>query len=200
MSCYEWEEGTIKLPSKDYSKIRREFVDRLNFLKEEEMKSAVRLRDAVLLEGKGKRGFLYYNRMVQLMSKYGVSYDVLYKMFKKASYNSSEKPKVLTKKAMEFAKTNDTKFSFSEGGVYFNNKDKTVAWVVSENNHACDHARQSIYGMALFHTLGRVKWTSRSGGIIVGNNEYNRENSYAGGGANYIVDTFGNGKDFRYHY
>jgi hypothetical protein len=191
MSCYEWEEGTIKLPSKDYSKIRKEFVARLNFLKEAEMKSALRLRDEILRLGNGKRGFLYYSNAVDLMDRYGVSYDVLDKMFSDHSYSSTKKPKTLTKKAMEFAKLNDTVFSFSEGGVYFNNKEKTVSWSVSENNHACEYARKSVYGMALFHTLGRVKWTSRTGGTIVGNNEYNRDDHGYGGGGNYVVDTYG---------
>ena len=201
MSCYEWEEGTIKLPSKDYSKIRKEFINCLNLLKETEMKSALRLREEVLRLGKGKRGFLYYSKMVDLMSRYNVSYEAIDKMFVGHSYNSSEKPKVLTKKAMEFAKLNDTSFTFSEGGVHFNNKEKTVSWVVYENNHACESARATVYGKALFRTLGRVKWTSRTGGTIVGNNEYNRENHYEGGGSNYVVDTYGKDRNVnRYRY
>lgn len=191
MSCYEWEEGTIKLPSKDYSKIRREFIDRLNFLKESEMKSAILLRDAILLEGKGKRKFRYMDSAWNRMEKYGVSDSIIYGMFPHTTgFTGFEKPKAITKKLMNFAKTNDTSFDFSEGGVYFNNKNKTVTWVVHENNHACEFARKSIYGKALFHTLARVKWTSRSGGTIVGNNEYNRDDHNAGGGGNYVVEEF----------
>lgn len=67
-------------------------------------------------------------------------------------------------------------------------KGNTVIWDVPENNHACDHAREHPLAVALFEFLDRrVEWTSRSGGTIVGNDEYNREDDSVGGGGNYVV-------------
>jgi hypothetical protein len=63
----------------------------------------------------------------------------------------------------------------------------TVAWDVDENNHAVDNARCTVIGVALFNEFNRITkangWTSRSGGTIVGNDEYNREADWAGGGS-----------------
>lgn len=67
----------------------------------------------------------------------------------------------------------------------------TVTWDVPENNHAPERAADNPLAEALFRYLDRVQWTSRSGGEIIGNDEYNRDCDYAGGGGNYIVRQYG---------
>lgn len=197
MSCYEWEEGTIKLPSKDYARIKKAFITALNLEKMKEFEAANRFRDRVLAEGKGKRGFNYWDKMWYGCEAVGVNYDTISLMFAGRENGVGSKPKVLTKKAFAFPKSNDVSFSFEDGGVHFNNKNKTVTWVVHENNHACDSARESAEGKILFNLLRNVKWTNRTGGTIVGNNEYNRDDHHAGGGGNYVVDTFGKDNNTR---
>lgn len=68
---------------------------------------------------------------------------------------------------------------------------RTAEWRVPENNHACDHRRSHPVARAFFDALGRVRWTRGSGGEIVGNDEYNQCADYAGGGANYVIETYG---------
>lgn len=75
--------------------------------------------------------------------------------------------------------------------ISFNNENSVVVWHVSENNHACERAHEWWFAKELFKALGRIKWTRNSGGQIVGNDEYNRDADYAGGGANYIKQNFG---------
>lgn len=67
----------------------------------------------------------------------------------------------------------------------------TVTWDVPENNHAPEHAHAHPLAGELFMFLNRIQWTSRSGGQIVGNDEYNRDCDYAGGGGNYVVADYG---------
>lgn len=67
----------------------------------------------------------------------------------------------------------------------------TVTWDVPENNHAPEHAHSHPLATSLFHFLHTVRWTTRSGGMIAGNDEYNRDADYAGGGRNYVVQAFG---------
>lgn len=64
-------------------------------------------------------------------------------------------------------------------------------WRVPENNHAREHARAHPLAVAFFRALGRVRWTRGSGGDIVGNDEYNRDSGYEGGGANYVTADYG---------
>lgn len=68
---------------------------------------------------------------------------------------------------------------------------RIVTWKVPEGNHACDVGRVHPIAVAFFDALKRVNWTRGSGGKIVGNNEYNRESRYEGGGSNYVVDEYG---------
>lgn len=77
------------------------------------------------------------------------------------------------------------------GTVYFNHKDKTVTWDVDENNRAVESARGTWLAETLFRALNQIKWTRGSGGKIVGNDEYNRDSDYEGGGGNYINDEYG---------
>ena len=64
-------------------------------------------------------------------------------------------------------------------------------WRVPENNHARDRGRSHPVARAFFAELRRVRWTRGSGGEIVGNDEYNRDSEYEGGGGNYVVDSYG---------
>lgn len=68
---------------------------------------------------------------------------------------------------------------------------RVVHWIVPENNHACERCRAHPVAMALFRTLASVAWTRGSGGTIVGNDEYNRDSTDEGGGSNFVKDTFG---------
>lgn len=62
-----------------------------------------------------------------------------------------------------------------------------VEWNVPENNHAPERAWSHPLAVELHQYLERVTWTSRSGGQIVGNDEYSRDSRDAGGGGNYVV-------------
>jgi hypothetical protein len=46
-------------------------------------------------------------------------------------------------------------------------------------------------GAIFFAALGKIKWTRSSGGFATGNDEYNQDNTYSGGGANYVTFSYG---------
>ncbi|BDB63247.1 hypothetical protein RDE2_50410 (plasmid) [Rhodococcus sp. RDE2] len=68
---------------------------------------------------------------------------------------------------------------------------RTLHWEVPQNNHARDHAAVTGLYQAALTYLNDVTWTRGTGGVIVGNDEYNRDTTYEGGGGNYVTHRFG---------
>ena len=68
---------------------------------------------------------------------------------------------------------------------------RTLTWNVPERNHACDLAATTHLQQAALRYLNTVTWTRGTGGVIVGNDDENREDTSHGGGGNYVLRRFG---------
>ena len=88
------------------------------------------------------------------------------------------------------ALSKSTSMNFGGAHISFNNEYNVVVWDVSENNKACERAHEWWFAKELFNALRAIKWTRNSGGTIMGNDEYNRENYDTGGGQDYVKQTF----------
>lgn len=82
-------------------------------------------------------------------------------------------------------------YGCTEGAVIIDWKGHAITWRVGENNHACDNANATDLARALWSALHCLTWTRGTGGEVVGNDEYNRDNEDAGGGANYRKHSYG---------
>jgi hypothetical protein len=78
--------------------------------------------------------------------------------------------------------------------IEFDPKRQTVHWSVGENNHAYGKAHAEASPTQFFRMLAAVNWVRGTGGEIAGNDEYNRDNSHSGGGANYTNFCYGPGQ------
>lgn len=68
---------------------------------------------------------------------------------------------------------------------------RTLTWDVAENNRAVEEAHEAPLAKVLFAALDRINWTRSTGGSGVGNDEYNRDSDYSGGGSNYTTFRYG---------
>ena len=191
MSCYEWENGAIKIPTKVFAKFRREFIDGYNTIQQRKLDSLKALYTRAILGGKGKRGYNYEGFMLALTNSWDEE-QLVSGLF--ADNKSSGKPKMPTKKMFNFVNGKDFAFDLGDAGIGFNRKAHSVSWTVYENNHACESAHEIPEAKLLFRLLRNVNFTRGSGGVIVGNDEYNTDDVSVGGGGNYVKMTFGNRK------
>jgi len=210
MSKYEWERGTVTIPASEWAGFRKGLLDKWNAKQDELLTDALRAHTAVEAAAKGKRGegrqtamtdALYQHcgfrkdswgwepRNDEQMGRYEAISRLVFKREGWSGPVTLQKPK---RKDLDLkAVTKDANISLPDAHVSFRNKGRTVTWDVSENNHAVERAHQHWFARALFSALGRITWTRGSGGQIVGNDEYNRDADYEGGGGNYVTREFG---------
>lgn len=168
MSCYESEYGLITLPKSKFGAIHKEFVKAVNTIKERQLLACNTLRLHVLKIGAGKRGFDYTECMEDNAAKFRVPYGLVNKV------TDNNKPRVLTRKAMEFANSKTMRFEIDDdcARISFKKEMNSVYWSVDENNHAIRSAHNDPVAKAFFEILHNVKWTKNSGGTIFANDEY----------------------------
>jgi hypothetical protein len=204
MSCYDWERGSVQLPTAAWAKFKADLRDAYNRAVQSDFALMERLHTRVKELIKGKRGVnLAQVFNIELSARSGSAYGGYtdHYAFKLIDQEKVERlmlkdGKLFLPKKKDFplANTKTTAFSAGyDGSITLNDEKRTVNWEVSENNHAVEDARQSHMGNALFRLLDKVTWTRGSGGHIYGSDEYRDDagKEYAGGGGSYIKDTFG---------
>ena len=191
MSCYAWEHGTITLPS-GYAPALRKTLN-------EAAESRI-----TALTADAEKAWAYLKSLTPAKRREARTWDspldhldtdavwLLQRYDHKAGKSTWARP---TQKAIREAvvtrhkdHTGATVTVFRCGSeATISLRGNTVEWNVPENNHAPEHAAAHPLAQTLFRFLDRVQWTSRSGGQIIGNDEYNRDSYDAGGGGNYVV-------------
>ena len=114
MSCYEWENGAIKLPTKIFAKFRRQFIDNWNEIQEAKINKLKTWREIALRDGKGKRNYSFEDRMLCMASSY-VEEEWVQMLF---DDTSRSKPKMPTKKMFSFANSKNWVFLARANNLY----------------------------------------------------------------------------------
>ena len=211
MSCSEWERGEIKLPAGVMKTVREAVVTAHNAVQERLLSVAGDVLTRVLAANKGKRNVEWTHAIDLACATVDEdqdgfhSWDVVRLLMpttrRPLPTTGDYKPKWQEVKATKPAKPKRKNLNLlakraevvglTDATIRFDKDGRTVVWTVSENNHACEHARAHPVARAFFSALDRVEWKRGSGGEIVGNDEYNQDNRSDGGGANYVKDRFG---------
>lgn len=193
MSKYEWERGTIKIPTKEWPKFRTALIKTHNELQLSKLEKAKRLHAKAKEAIKGKRGSKRQEALRDFERRNEREFEVLH-LVVGHDYDRETRRHILSLKPLPkkkdlklFPTSKDATLNADDGCIILRNKTRTVTWDVGENNRACEHARSHPMGRKLFELLGRITWTRGSGGKIVGNDEYNRDSDYDGGGGNYVT-------------
>lgn len=219
MSGREWEQGTIKLPSAEFARVRQavETADRARkervFAQTQEFwkgltrkqqtdpaayQAAVRaFTHRLYTDGEVQATGGWYGRPSRPAPNADIAWDVQGQLGR-ACWSTPDGarrepavPRRVLQADMDYPTNRTTDFHRGGASLSFDRAASTVTWDVGENNHAVEHARETSMGKAFFEALEQVRWTRGTGGWFTGNDEYNEENRDAGGGANYVTTGFG---------
>ena len=188
MSCYEWAAGDIVLPATEFNKMLKTFQaetkarqDRAFNVCQDFWKS---------LTPKQKRDKQAYGEARwTLLEKYGDESMVSNILPYENKRLTQAQCKPITSRTTEFWGSDLNIVFHRKRGNY--HKANSVRYEVNSNNHAREFAERTWQHSMFFTLMGMVQWTSRSGGVIVGNDEYNDDGGGIGGGGNYVLYVLG---------
>ena len=203
MSMYGWESGTIKLPSRAWAPFKKSLRIAHNTQRDNVLTLATQVQEALAQEFKGKRGVelrdteRFIHQKVSSLCQYRADLEYMVCDVVEASLkpNSVWQTRKITQAMLDAhagpKATVKTRGYQGEGwSITLNDEQRTVRWHVPENNRAVNHARESLMGSTLLRLLNDIDYGRQKdlGGVIVGNDEYNRD---VGDAANYISLHFG---------
>lgn len=205
MSCYEWESGTITLPTEAVPVVKEALRKVLNDRHDQAYLATKKVWQQLksyspdkfrknLSEYQHKRWDSESHGLYSSRTTIEDDEQFFYIFEQLIGWDNTGKPHQPTHedvdKQFPRATNRTTRFPVGwEADITFDGR--KVTWTVGENNHACERAHGHPVAEVFFAQLARVRWTRGSGGVIVGNNEYNRDNRGAGGGGNFVVQEFG---------
>jgi hypothetical protein len=209
MSTYEWERGSISIPKSEWAAFRKAIINAHNSSLEKDLTDALKALALIKAAAKGKRGegrvavekatlATFCGISTNLWEGEDLNIERFHRLerllFATADGKAWEDRNILqTPKKKDLCLlplTGDVTINLM--GATISLKNETVFWDVSENNHAIEYARKQPLAVILFNLLNKIEWTDTTGGRIVGNDEYNQDNSrdHEGGGGNYLRQEF----------
>lgn len=202
MTCMSEEKGTISFTQTGYMdvmrQIRKSYNDHINDVYAAAL--ALHAKLAAMSGGKvsEKRKALFKDHVTDFRFYWGYNdkvvcddYDlcqlVQTEMFRGAN------GKLTKPRRSAFPKLTNKIASFvfycgTEGSVSLNEKTNSIRWEVDENNHAVEHARNSILGGRFIGILHKYKWRRNEGGVWYYMDEFSRESD---GNAEYESEFWG---------
>ena len=200
MSKYGWERGTIVIPASQWTSFCNALLVAYNSKQDFYLEKALALHERIAVLKKGKRGWAATD-VHQAVGQDAVgrallkSVDGAYWSVHTSMFRCKEQGVTFSKpRRIDFPHLRRSTMKVLEDGeasLSLDSATRSVVWNVPDNNHAVEHARAGWLGMLLFQLLRQMPWGRGSGGVIVGNDEYNQEQRESGGGANYISCWFG---------
>lgn len=209
MSCYEYEYGTIKLSTKEFSRVRRAFAESYNAWLDSSFNKAVALYEPMkehvaktkknkdLYKGSRNPVYCITHDFLQqrLKNEDETTYDKIFQsLVSTKTVDGKTKTTIVkpTKKSFKHVSLSENEYSDSATYVTFTPDTKEFNWRVEENNHSVDQAWINILGKTFKKVFAKVEWTRGTGGVFFYNSEYNRENEgYDGAGGDHASHYFG---------
>lgn len=190
MSFSGWAHGDIKLPPKERTRVKKEFTKAWNtyYTRLFERADAEYNRIypvAKKISGKKRESFLYsqFDNMDWEVRTFLESRTSKRALTIKRPTNADRKRMLATQRTSKFDSQDYMILFIDDGHLHID---------IPEGNHAVEAANEHPPLNALYQILDNVKWTTQSGGLIIGNDEINQDNYGEGEASNYVIQRYGN--------
>jgi len=200
MAKDEWESGSVIIPRQQWPQFRKSIVEKYNELLLEVFEEAEKWYELAKKAGCRKQDFNYsawlYNNMK--LTPNIVAAEAEHKVKRLIVSVDANGKTVLhrpKKKDLGLLPVSRSPNRWlrvnSDARLALRDKETVFSWNVQENNHAVEGAWRTPMAQHLCALLDGIKWTRDTGGKFVGNDEYNQDCDYPGGGANYVTRRWG---------
>lgn len=203
MSCYEWERGSIKFSAKEWPSFRKDMLTEWKNRQERLYRHATKATSDLKKRVKGLRGHERSDALRSVVKMYAgwhslslseaaeLEYAVLDFNWDNQVYQLARPKFTRQTFGLPCVVSRGTTIRHSDWSMVFSDSERSLLWDVSENNHAVDRARGHDFVNRVFARLDQTTWTRGTGGVIVGNDEYNQSLQLPGSGANYVSASYG---------
>lgn len=180
MSCYNREKGEILLPASAVSTLKRAVRDAYNAEVDRRFEAAKRFKKT-----HGGKSFKNDSELADaLIAMFpnegdGFVWWIAPRVKKGMTATGRITTKMPLRKEFPLATTKTAVFPLFCGEASISFQDRTVTWHVEENNRAVERAHDDKLAQVFFASLDKVKWTRGTGGVILYDDEY-RKDDYAG--------------------
>lgn len=186
MSCYEWSYGEIRLPSSEFSATRKYLQAALHQDMTRQFETAQQFWKGLDRRQRENTGeyHMAVGRRISDEETMHLLHGVLFR---------GAKPRRVVRTDLEWPTNRTMEFHQGDLSLYFKRESRTVIFEIGEGNHAREHADKTSLAKAFYARMKEVRWTAGTGGVVLGNDEYNREAGYEypGAGGSYVVAAYG---------
>lgn len=207
MSRNEWEAGSIQIPTRAWAPLKKALREAHNDNRDQVLARAERVQQALQAAFKGKRNVQRVDVVREIERAMrgcpGECFEAVDSLVNASLKDDGGwRTSKITQAQLDqhvAPKATNKALSYEGDGwvIRLDDAARKVHWRVDENNHAVEGARASHMGQALFRLLRKIDYGNRQtmGGVLVGNDEHNRDDNLADGGANYVTARFGKAGD-----
>lgn len=186
MSCYEWSHGDIVLPSAAFSAVRKACQEAMHAKWKKAFDDSQRFWQG--LTPKQRADWMEFRKALNARR---FDDDTMWLI--DPQRRGMDRPRRVKQSDIEWPNNRTVDFHESDLSLTFKRETRTLTFAVGENNHAREHADATTLAATFYDQMAKVRWTHGTGGVILGNDEYNREAGYEreGGGGSYVVAAYG---------
>lgn len=203
MSRYDWEAGTLKLPTAAWTAFKRGMQEGVKQMYATDFELAVILHGELARRHKGLSGYelsvafaAELNRTDRILGRSGpetrptYDFEILERDAVECIVLGRARQPVLRKpQKTDVPVVNARTLIFWEDEmcIKLDNASRTVHYHSGDNNHQVERARSTMTAQLFFKLLSKIQWTRGTGGKLMGDDEYNRKSR----GATYVTARYG---------